>query len=300
MPPKQQKNGMSGEDLIEKMSKTPGPPQEVSQEREKEKEKDKDKDKPEVSEEIKKVISKEITKKMDRAVKKQDELSKLVEESRNETKTEITKISQTIANLSKALLKSSPAPAPDCDDQEPYDKQEVEPCFSSWLENTGVDEGSSHDEQELETEHEESLMEGLQSYKISRRIKPAPVVLEAWAKTRKMTSDFQPEDWKKYNEDPKVKLYTMHPGASSFKAPEADPECPPLFKDGKELEKKHQMLQNMTGCCGHIVAEMLVSCDAEMQNMTDAAKDYMDPNIEIAEPRKEAAECFQAIRGITY
>ena len=299
MPPKQLKTSMSGDDLLDKMI-NPVPPKEVPQDKDKDKEKDKDKDKSEVSEEIKKAISKEVTKKMDRAAKKQDELSRLVEESRNETKTEITKISQTLANLSKALLKSSPAP--DCEDQEASDKQEAEPCFSSltWLENSGVDEESSHDEEEHETEHEESLMEGLQSYKISRRIKPAQVVLDAWAKTRKMTSDFQPEDWKKYNEDPNVKLYTMHPGASSFKAPEADPECPPLFKDGKELEKKHQMLQNMTGCCGHIIAEMLVSCDAEMQNMTDAAKDYINPNLEIADPRKEAAECFQAIRGITF
>ena len=90
----------------------------------------------------------------------------------------------------------------------------------------------------------------------------------------------------------------MHPGASSFKAPEADPECPPLYQDGKEREKKYQMIQNMTGCCGHMVAELLVNLETEMQNMTDAIKDYMDPNVNIAEPRKEAADCFEAIRGI--
>ena len=65
---------------------------------------------------------------------------------------------------------------------------------------------------------------------------------------------------------------------------------------GKDLEKKYQILQNMTGACGHMVAEMLVNVDAEMQNMTEVSKDYMDPNMNIAEPRKDAAECFQAIR----
>ena len=132
--------------------------------------------------------------------------------------------------------------------------------------------------------------------KCFRRIKPSCQVLEAWATTRKITAKFQPEDWKKFTEDPRIKLYTMHPEASSFKAPEADPECPPLFKDGKELEKKYQMMQNMTGSCGHMVAEMLVNVDAEMQNMTEVSRDYMDPNINIAEPRKDAAECFQAVR----
>ena len=128
------------------------------------------------------------------------------------------------------------------------------------------------------------------------RIKPSASVLEAWATTRKITANFQPEDWRKLPEDAKVKLYTMHPEASSFKAPEADPECPPLYKDGKDLEKKYQILQNMTGAGGHMVAEMLVNVDAEMQNMTEVSKDYMDPNMNIAEPRKDAAECFQAIR----
>ena len=42
----------------------------------------------------------------------------------------------------------------------------------------------------------------------------------------------------------------------------ADPECPPLYKDGKDLEKKYQILQNMTGACGHMVAEMLLNIDA--------------------------------------
>ena len=53
----------------------------------------------------------------------------------------------------------------------------------------------------------------------------------------------------------------------------------------------------MTGACGHMVAEMLLNIDAEMQNMTELSKDYLDPNMNIAEPRKDAAECcFQAIR----
>ena len=57
--------------------------------------------------------------------------------------------------------------------------------------------------------------------------------MKAWATTRKITANFQPEDWRKLPEDAKVKLYTMHPEASSFKVPEADPECPPLYKDGE-------------------------------------------------------------------
>ena len=112
-----------------------------------------------------------------------------------------------------------------------------------------------------------------------------------------MTDENQEDEWKKYNEDPSVKLYTMHPGASCFKAPEPDPECPSLFKDKKELEKKHLMLHNMTGAAGHLVAETLVSCQLEIQNLADTIKDYADLNVEIDDPRKDAKEIFEALKG---
>ena len=86
---------------------------------------------------------------------------------------------------------------------------------------------------------------------------PSASVLEAWATTRKITANFQPEDWRKPPEDSKVKLYTMHPEASSFKAPEADPECPPLYKDGERPWKEVSDLTEYDWClwsygCGDV------------------------------------------------
>ena len=60
-----------------------------------------------------------------------------------------------------------------------------------------------------------------------------------WAESRKVADTNQPQDWQQIGVDSNIKLFTMHPEAESFAAPEVDPECPELkFKDQKELEKK--------------------------------------------------------------
>ena len=50
-------------------------------------------------------------------------------------------------------------------------------------------------------------------------------------KVEEITDENQDEDWKKASEDSIIKNYTMHPAANSFRAPEADSECPVLFQD---------------------------------------------------------------------
>ena len=58
------------------------------------------------------------------------------------------------------------------------------------------------------------------------------------------------------------------------------------------------MLQNMAGAVGHLSAEVLVSCDAEINNLNEVIKEYRDPKFVIENPREDAAECMEAMRGI--
>ena len=46
--------------------------------------------------------------------------------------------------------------------------------------------------------------------------------MEAWAKSRKVTDEYQEDDWKKSAENWTIRNYMMHPEATSFKAPDAD------------------------------------------------------------------------------
>ena len=54
----------------------------------------------------------------------------------------------------------------------------------------------------------------------------------------------------------------------------------------------------MAGAVGHLSAEVLVSCDAEINNLNEVIKEYRDPKFVIENPREDAAECMEAMRGI--
>ena len=57
------------------------------------------------------------------------------------------------------------------------------------------------------------------------------------------------------------------------------------------------MLLNMAEAVGHLSAEVLVSCDAEINNLNEVIKEYRDPNFVIENPREDAAECMEAMKG---
>ena len=66
-------------------------------------------------------------------------------------------------------------------------------------------EQSEDDCTDEETFEELSFVNGLQSFKISRRIKPTDLVVEAWAKSRKVNDEYQEDDWKKCAEDSTIR-----------------------------------------------------------------------------------------------
>ena len=57
-------------------------------------------------------------------------------------------------------------------------------------------------------------------------------------------------------------------------------------------------MQTMLGAAAHLSAEMLISADEEVARLTQTIYEFEDPEIEIKDPRKEAAEILAAIRGI--
>ena len=149
---------------------------------------------------------------------------------------------------------------------------------------------------------------------IFSRVKPSDEAITVWAQARRITEEDQSQDWKKIVLGTEVKAYTDHPAAKCFKAPSADAEAPDLkYKDKKENEKKVRitpytsrlnvslqatMLQTMVGAAGHMASELLVAADEENLKITATISEFEDPNTEIKDPRKEAAEIFAAIRGI--
>ena len=95
---------------------------------------------------------------------------------------------------------------------------------------------SDDDDDRLE---DESLVDGVESKKFKRRVKPTEEVLRLWAQARKATDDYHEEDWKKTPSNPDIKTYTAHPSAKSFKAQTVDAEAPALkYKEQKDHEKK--------------------------------------------------------------
>ena len=101
------------------------------------------------------------------------------------------------------------------------------------------DDGDYESGKDDDDEEAETLLEGVESKSFKKRIKPSSEVLRLWAQSRKVTDDYNAEDWKKTAFNPDIKTYTSHPGAKSFKAPGVDSETPALkYKEQKEFEKK--------------------------------------------------------------
>ena len=164
------KSNKKGDELVDKMSNPPGLPKVVpndkgnDKDKVNEKDKDKDEKKSVLSEEIKKAISVEIGKKFKKSEKKQDEFTEQLERCREESKNAMSKLSQEVANIAK-LFKSQ--------DEEEYQDNRNKPSetgCSTWLkDDDDVEDSSQLEEHEEDIEQPEgSLMDGLQSYKISR------------------------------------------------------------------------------------------------------------------------------------
>ena len=165
------------------------------------------------------------------------------------------------------------------------------------------------------SEGESGLNNPNPTYCCFSRVKPSEEVISVWAQARKITDEDQSQDWKKIVVSSEVKAYTDHPAARCFKAPLADAEAPELkYKDKKDNEKKVSdtfftlgllclfcfqatMLQTMTGAAGHMASELLVEADEETAKITATISEFEEPNIEMMDPRKDAAEVLAAIRG---
>ena len=157
-----------------------------------------------------------------------------------ELKTQIGGLANVVETLSAMMARQEPLPPVAIPQIFPPGK----PTSSVSLNNAydlsdmedadGDESGKDDDDEEPET-----LVDGVESKSFKKRIKPSPEVLRLWAKSRKVTDDYNAEDWKKTAFNPDIKAYTSHPGAKSFKAPSVDSETPPLkYKEQKEFEKK--------------------------------------------------------------
>ena len=100
-------------------------------------------------------------------------------------------------------------------------------------------ESQKGDDEDLDDDDNETLVDGVESKRFKKRVKPAGETVRLWTQARKVTDDYNAEDWKKTISNPVVQQYTSHPGAKSFKAPAVDSEVPQLkYKEQKEFEKK--------------------------------------------------------------
>jgi len=205
-------------------------------------------------------------------------------------KTQIGGLASVVETLSATMARQEPLPPAAI----PQSSASLNiACDLSDMEDADVDESGKEDDDE----EPETLVDGVESKSFKKRVKPSPEVLRLWAKSRKVTDDYNAEDWKKTAFNPDIKAYTSHPGAKSFKAPSVDSETPPLkYKEQKEFEKKAEIIQTMVGAAGHLAAEMLVSADEEVARLTQTAFEFEDQDIVMQDPRKEAAEVLTAVR----
>ena len=54
----------------------------------------------------------------------------------------------------------------------------------------------------------------------------------------------------------------------------------------------------MVGAAAHISSENYISADEEIARLTNTIKEFEDPEVEMQDPRKEAADVLRTIRGI--
>ena len=107
--------------------------------------------------EVKKLLTKELSKKLEKSEKKQAELNKQMDDHRKESSGKINQISTDIAKLTSLLInKVIPTPPSN-------DVLEERDCVSA---EDQIDDLAKDDE--MDQDDESSLVDGLQSYKISR------------------------------------------------------------------------------------------------------------------------------------
>ena len=100
------------------------------------------------------------------------------------------------------------------------------------------EEGNLEPSEESDDE-EVSLGDVMESKAFNQRVSPSAETVQVWAKARKVTEDYDRDEWKKTTKVHSILKYTAHLGARSFKAPSVDSEVPNLnYKEQKETEKK--------------------------------------------------------------
>ena len=97
-----------------------------------------------------------------------------------------------------------------------------------------------NDQGEEEQEDDDiCLVDEIDSKAVKQRVAPSDETVSAWARARKVSSDYSMDEWTKFVKIPSVTKYTSHPGAKSFKAPAVDGEVPQLkYKEQKIAEKR--------------------------------------------------------------
>ena len=56
----------------------------------------------------------------------------------------------------------------------------------------------------------------------------------------------------------------------------------------------------MVGAAAHISSENYISADEEIARLTNTIKEFEDPEVEMQDPRKEAADVLRTIKRYIY
>ena len=107
--------------------------------------------------EVKKLVTKELAKKLEKSEKKQAEMAKQMDEHRKESSGKINQIATDIAKLTSLLINKVTPASNDVVEETVFD------CVTAEDQNYDLAE-----DDEMDQEDESSLVDGLQSYRISR------------------------------------------------------------------------------------------------------------------------------------
>ncbi len=169
--------------------------------------------------------------------------------------------------------------------------------------------GSDNDSEFVEQDDEDEKIEDINQYQDNSPLDqifesnsrqfwvPEQKHIDLWNSARNMDpTNNHKEDWSKPIAVKVRKFLTSHPSAKPFLGPSPDDDVPDLrYNNKKLLEKQLSTLHSSIGAGAAALTDLLSSTELVIENLQKTAADYSNPEVQVADPREEAAEIFSTL-----
>ena len=135
-----------------------------------------------------------------------------------------------------------------------------------------------------------------------KKLVPSEEQVEGWKRARKMSQEFNDEDWKKLSAKSSVEKYTGHGSALDFQAMEVDSEIkgaiPSKFTSSKLNERDMKKLEELAGAMGMAATLLVQKVRFAVKGCTENINDFMNPKVEMDNPQIIAEEAIRDVQVI--